>query len=640
MRISRLFLVSCALCAALIACGGGGHSGGVLPGAGSGSQSSSTRPAVTLRMVIPKTTQITSARTKKPEYVSAAVASIVYEITAQNGTASLVSGTNYANVVSSPSPCKSGSNGLVCTIAISAAISTSGTYNVSIATYDAAQTATCAPGGTGCAGNLLGLATLPETITVGSATPVAVTLGGIPAYLQGISLTGYTIGSGDNQAQNQLTIFGPTPQTGVAEFLDADMNVIIPPGAPTVTASSSNTGALTVAIATPTPGQYALTWTPVKSGAYVQPGTYTVTLSLAVPNSSIVVNYPLAITIAHSAIFAGVCGGLTNVQTVYGYLDGNTTGGSPDLTIASSLASYCSQAPGLATDRTGNLYVADGSSLWEYAVAPGINPTPIASAGSSQGLNEPLSVTIDGDGNIYVGDASTGLVVFSSPGPSGIGNPMMTFSNGGFDENPIGGVAADNAGNVYAAVQEDGDFGLFQLPSIQGNLSQSNVPNQIAQLTPPQYANGSAIAVDVQPSPSNPPNVWVGGQQGTTSDAVLWSFSSTGSLLNTYPLASLGSLLEGVAVDGNGVVYAGYASGSVPSGSDEIAQLAPTAYTPAAGMPIPSPSPFVVNTGSPALPTVSVAVAPAAGVRGAQGRSGSPQPLATSSPAATSRRVP
>ncbi|HTV91309.1 MAG TPA: hypothetical protein VMG98_01185, partial [Verrucomicrobiae bacterium] len=147
---------------------------------------------------------------------------------------------------------------------------------------------------------------------------------------------------------------------------------------------------------------------------------------------------------------------------------------------------------------------------------------------------------------------------------------------------------------------------------------------------------GSAIAVDVQPSPSNPPNVWVGGQQGTTSDAVLWSFSSTGSLLNTYPLASLGSLLEGVAVDGNGVVYAGYAGAS----ADSIVQLAPSSYSPGTAMAIPSPTPFVAPSSGPATVSISTAVAPAAGVRGAQGRSGSPQPLATSSPAATSRREP
>jgi len=631
MRLSRLLFVSCALCAALIACGGGGRGvPGVIPGGGSG-QATSSRPAVTLRMLIPNATQITSARTKKPEYVSAAVASIVYAITTQSGTTSLVTGANYTNVTATPTPCTSGSNGLTCSISISASISASGTYNVTIATYDAAQTATCTPGGTGCAGNLLGLATLPETITVGSATPVAVTLGGIPAYLQGISLTGYAIGSGDNQVQNQITLFGPSPQTGVAEFLDADQNVIIPPGAPTVTASSSNTGALTVAIATPTPGQYALTWTPVKSGAYVQAGTYTVTLSLAVPNTSTVITYPLMITIAHSAVFAGVCGGGSNVQTVYGYLDGNTTGGSPDLTIWSNLYSYCNQAPGLATDRNGDLYVADGSTLWEYADAPGNNPAPIASAGSSQGLSVPQSVTVDGDGNVYVGDTTNGLVVFSTPGPSGFGNPVMTFNNGDFGEYPIGGVAADNAGNVYAAVQLDGDLGIYQLPSLQGGLTNGNTPNQIALLTPSQYNSGTAIAVDVQPSPSIPPNLWVGGQQSPSYDAALWSFSSAGSLLNTYPLASLGSVIEGVAVDGNGVVYAGYAGAS----ADEIAQLAPSGYTPGAGMPIPSPTPYVVPSAS-ALPIMSLAVAPAAGVRGTQGSGGgSPQPL--SSPAATHR---
>jgi hypothetical protein len=631
MRLYRLLFVTCALCAALIACGGGGRGGSVIPGSG-GSQSSTSRPAVTLRMVIPNTTQITSARTKKREFVSASVASIVYAITAQSGTTSLVSGANYTNVAASPSPCTSGSNGLTCSISILASIRSSGTYNVTIATYDTAQTASCTPGGTGCVGNLLGLATLPETITTGSATPVAVTLGGIPAYLQGQSVTGYTIGSGDNQAQNQLTIFGPTPQTGIAEFLDADGNVIIPPGAPIVTASSSNTGALTVAIATPTPGQYQLTWTPVKSGAYVQPGTYTVTLSLAVPNTSTVINYPLQISIVHSAVFAGVCGGQSNAATVYGYLDGNTNGAAPDLTIWSNLAE-CGQAPGLATDRTGNLYVADGTTLWEFAVAPGMNPSPIASAGPAQTLTAPVQVAVDGNDDVYVVDATLGLLAFNSPGPSGFAAPVATFSNSDFDGYSPGGVAADNAGNLYAAVQLDGDLGIFQLPSLQGGLNSGNTPNQIVQLSPSQYSSGAAIAVDVQPSPSTPPNIWLGGEQSPSYNAALWSFSSVGALLNTYPLASLGNVVEGVAVDGNGVVYTAYANGIT---ADEIAQLAPPGYSPAAGMPIPSPTPYVVASGGQ-LPGISIAVAPAAAVRGSQG-GGSPQPLATPSPAAATHR--
>jgi hypothetical protein len=122
----------------------------------------------------------------------------------------------------------------------------------------------------------------------------------------------------------------------------------------------------------------------------------------------------------------------------------------------------------------------------------------------------------------------------------------------------------------------------------------------------------------------------VGGQQSPSYNAALWSFASSGSLLNTYPLASLGSQVQGVAVDGNGVVYTGYASGSV---ADEIAQLAPPGYSPAAGMPIPSPTPYAVSSGG-SLPSISVAVAPAAAVRGAQG-GGSPQPLASPSPSSS-----
>jgi hypothetical protein len=638
MRLTRLLFVTCALCAALIACGGGGRGGsGVIPGSG-GSQGSASRPVVTLKMVIPKTTQITSARTKKPEYVSAAVASIVYEITTQSGTTSLVSGNDYVNVTASPSPCTSGSNGLVCTISMLSTLSASGTYNVSIATYDSAQSANCVPGAqttSACAGNLLGFATLPETITVGSAAPVAVTLGGIPAYLQGQALTGYVDGSGNNSTNNQLTIYGGTPQSGVAEFLDADGNVIIPPGAPTVTASSSNTSALTVAVATPTPGQYQITWTPVMSGPYVQPGSYTVTLSIAVPNTTIVESYPITIQLVHSGVFTAVCGGQNDQANVFGYLDGNTNGAAPDLTIATGLAN-CTQAPGLATDHTGNLYVADGSTLWEFPVAPGTNPAPIASAGAGSGLESPYTVALDRDGNVYVGDTSLDEVLAFGPAVgSSFGNPLATISSGNFNGYEPGGVGADNAGNLYIAVQEDGDLQIFQTQSLEGGLSGSSAVNPLATLSPSSYNSGTALAIDVQPSPSTPPNIWTAGVQTSPNSGALWDWSPLGALLNTYSAG--GADAEGVAVDGNGVVYLAYLTGTGGGPfADFIAPLAPPSYAAGSAMAIPSPAPYVMPSG-PSATSISVAVAPAAGVLGNRSGGGSPSPISTQSPAPSLR---
>jgi hypothetical protein len=633
MRLPRLFFVSCALCAALIACGGGGSGESrILPG---GSTQSSSRSTVSLHMVIPNSTQVTSARTKKPEYVSAAVASIVYTITTTSSTTSLVSGANYTNIAT-PSPCASGSGGLTCNISIAATLPASGTFDVTIATYDAAQTATCTPGGSGCSGNLLGLATLPETITVGSATPVAVTLGGIPAYLQGKALTGYVDGSGNNNSSNQLTIYGATPQIGVAEFLDADGNVIIPPGAPTVTASSSNTAALTVAVATPTPGQYQITWTPVRSGSYVQPGNYTVTLSIAVPNTSITDTYPLTIQLVHSGIFTAVCGGANDEANVFGYLDGNTNGASPDLTISSGLGS-CSQAPGLATDHTGNLYIADGTTLWEFPVAPGTNPAPIASAGAASGLDSPYTVALDRGGNVYVGDTSLDEVLAFGPAVAGsFGNPLATISSGNFNGYEPGGVGADNAGNLYIAVHEDGYLKIFQTASLEGGLTNTSQVNALATISPVYYNNGSALAVDVQPSPSTPPNIWAAGKQESSPlDGALWNWSPAGVLLNTYTAG--GADAEGVAVDGDGVVYLAYLTGTGGGPfADFVAPFSPPSYTSGTAMAIPSPAPFVVPS-SPSAIAISVAVAPAAAIIGNQSGGGSPSPISTASPAVAHR---
>jgi hypothetical protein len=618
MLLPRYAFVVFVLAAGIAACGGGGG-GGAMPSTGGGGSQTSSHPAVTLRMVIPNATQIAVARRKKPAYVSPSVASVVYTITTTSGTTSLVNGANYTNIAT-PSPCTTGSSGLTCNISISATLPGSGTYDVTIATYDAPQTATCTPGGTGCSGNLLGLATLPETITVGSTTPLAVTLGGIPAYLQGVSLTGYANGNNNNNSNNEITIFGPSPQTGVAELLDADMNVIIPPGAPTISVTSQNPSAVTATAASPSPGLYSLTWTAVKSGSYVQPGSYTVTLAWAIPGTSLSSTFPITVRIAHSGVFVGTCND-SHVADVYGYLDGNTNGSSPDLTIASGL--QCSgTAPGVATDGVGDLYVADGLNVFEYAVAPGSNPSPMWTAGSSQGLSMPVAVALDGYDNVYVGDASSGLLAFNSPSPSGLAAPVITIPNRSFNSCNIGGVAADNAGNLYIAVKEDGDFDLYHLPSLQGGLSSMNdVPTVIATLPPTLYNAGASIAVDVQPSPSTSPNIWTAGQSPPNYDGTLWNWTAAGALLNTYASASLGTEVEGVAVDGNGTVYAAYGGRSYG-----VVTLAPPSYT-IGTSPITPPAVSPIN--------ISVGVAPAAGILGNRTGGGSPIPLGT--PAAVHR---
>jgi hypothetical protein len=613
MRLPGFVFAFIVLAAGIVACGGGG----AVPAASGNGAKSSGVPAVTLRMVIPNTTQITSARTKKPAYVSASVGSVVYAITTTGSTTSLVNGANYTNIAT-PSPCTTGSNGLTCNITISATLPGSGAYNVTIATYDAAQTASCTPGGSTCTGNLLGMATLPQTITVGSTTPLAVTLGGIPAYLQGVSLTGYANGSNQNNLNNGITIFGPTPQTGVAELLDADKNIIIPPGAPAISVTSQNPSAVTATVATPSPGQYSVTWTAVKSGSYVQPGSYTVTLAWAIPGTSLTSTFPITVQVAHSGIFIGTCTD-ADVATVYGYLDGNTNGSLPDMTITSGLQCI-GTAPGVATDRSGNLYVADGLNVFEYTVTPGTNPSPLWTAGSSQGLVEPVAIGLDGNDNVYVGDASAGLLAFNSPSPSGLAPPVVSIANSNFNGYYPGGVAADNAGNLYLAVNEDGDFAILRLPSMQGGLSGTSVPAVLATLQPTQYNAGSAIAVDVQPSPSMAPNLWTAGQSPANDYGTLWNWSAAGTLLNSYASASLSSEVEGVAVDGNGTVYAAY------DDSYSVVTLAPPGYA-IGTSPITPPAVSPVN--------ISVGVAPAAGIVGNRNGGGSPNPLGT--PAAAHR---
>jgi streptogramin lyase len=104
-------------------------------------------------------------------------------------------------------------------------------------------------------------------------------------------------------------------------------------------------------------------------------------------------------------------------------------------------------------------------------------------------------------------------------------------------------------------------------------------------------------------------------------------------LLNTYASPSFGTTVNGVAVDGNGVVYAAYEGSS----SASIALLSSPTYTAGTTIPIPSPSPFVLPSG-PSVVSISVAVLPAAGILGNRSGGESPTPISTASPAAAHRR--
>jgi gliding motility-associated-like protein len=110
---------------------------------------------------------------------------------------------------------------------------------------------------------------------------------------------------------------------------------------------------------------------------------------------------------------------------------------------------------GVATDDNGNVYVGDFGNNLIRKISPGGDVTTIAGtltagAANSAGFNEPEGLTVDPSGNIYVADMYNSVIKKITP--AGVvtivaGNGVGTTKNLFYPYD----VAADNSGNIYVA---------------------------------------------------------------------------------------------------------------------------------------------------------------------------------------------
>jgi len=121
---------------------------------------------------------------------------------------------------------------------------------------------------------------------------------------------------------------------------------------------------------------------------------------------------------------------------------------------------------GVATDAAGNVYVADAGANDIIKITAKGAITKVAGngtrgalngAGSSASFNQPLALTVDGVGNIYVADLGNNLIrlintqgqvsTFAGSGAAGNANGKGTAAS----FNSPAGIAIDQQGNLYVA---------------------------------------------------------------------------------------------------------------------------------------------------------------------------------------------
>ncbi len=331
------------------------------------------------------------------------------------------------------------------------------------------------------AGNVLSKNVVSATLAPGASTPVNVTLAGVPvavrlvpgsaAHIEGTASTGYHAP-------------GLAPEPLEAEPLDADGNVIVGPGAPTITGVTVTSGGAYASVAsagTSDPQAYLLTPTNATAGGRTVTVTATAQgVALADGTTSAPVSTSTAFTFTPALVVAsGLLVSLYSVETGNLIEQFRACQGCMGLTVATSDA----------VDANGAIYVVTTSFLGLSQssliniFAPGAT-TPTRVLGSSAGIHIVRGIAIGKDGMLYAAGGSG----FRQPPPkvfefaSGATTPTYTITG---ITAPVG-IGVDGSGNVY-------------LPDDNGNVEIYGPGNQSSPsstFNDPSLGEPGSIAVD------------------------------------------------------------------------------------------------------------------------------------------------
>jgi hypothetical protein len=391
----------------LSACGGSGHTSAPIPPAAANASSSGARVTSSFIVTIPRAAAAAS-RGRAPRYVSASTQSL--GITVDAGTANQTfTGQNIGPGdpgCNNPTPISP----LTCTVNVSA---TPGPHTFDLRTYDQRLDGGGNPQGSILSTNI----GFPFTVVAAQANVLRLVLQGIPSAVALLVQPNQDV-RGDQTAGFDL--YGAYKADGTTLFTrtffavatDADSNFIVGPGAPTMTVTSSNTGALSSGVAsasnpnlfTVTPATYSAN-APIQFTVTATPSTAANADSGAAPVS---INVPVRY-VARNAPRIYLSGGPSQswIKVYDEFGNPVTVGGTFDGLSGPEGIAYDSVNARILAPNFGNgtvtAYDVDGN-----AVALG---TPIT------GLTNPAVVAYDtGRNRIYVGTHDLGFFVY---GPSG-----------------------------------------------------------------------------------------------------------------------------------------------------------------------------------------------------------------------------
>ena len=208
----------------------------------------------------------------------------------------------------------------------------------------------------------------------------------------------------------------------------------------------------------------------------------------------------------------------------------------------SAIASGLNDPMQVASDLQGNTYVAD-SALKAIEMYPAGTSSPTSGKVIGSGLSGPTGVAVDGTGNLYIGDSGKVIEIpFVKGAPAA--SKQATLASGLGTGNLS--VAVDGSGNVFVADKQKAQ--VLEVPNPQAALMLSGLPFPVLGGSA-NFQGPSAIATDSHG------NVWV------ADGANLWEIDMPFGAASEVLSGALQGPVTGLAVDPSGSVFVADAGG-------------------------------------------------------------------------------
>jgi uncharacterized membrane protein len=417
-----------------------------------------------------------------------------------------------------------------------------------------------------------------QTVTPGSSATATVTVSELNGFTGGINLSASNLPSGvtasfsPNSTTGGTSVFTLSVSSSTApgfyplyvvgqnggQYANSTFFLIVNP-APIFSLPSGTFGDVNIGV-TSSPSSVAFTFANAETlegiavltqGAagldFADAGSDTCT-----PNTAYTPGESCTVNVSFTPRFAGTRYGAVVLEDNNGnpiatsYLQG--TGIGPQVNFLpgaqSTLGNGFTGTAGVATDGSGNVYVADSSNnaVKQIVAVNGSIPASPTINTLGSGFSNPIGVAVDGGGNVYVADfgnnAVKQIVAVNGSIPA---SPIINTLGSGF--NSPAGVAVDGSGDVYVA--DFGNNAVKEILAINGTIPASPTINTLGS----GFSNPSGVAVDLGG------NVYVGDSGHNEVKEML---AVNGSIPTSPPIEILGSGFSsphGVAVDGNDNVY-------------------------------------------------------------------------------------